>query len=41
MQFSKKWLQEFFDKPIDSIDLDKVLTMSGLEVDEVQDLSNL
>ena len=41
MQFSKNWLQEFFNKPIDTIDLDEVLTMSGLEVDDVQDLSNL
>tara|TARA_B110000261_G_scaffold87303_1_gene99720 strand:- start:62 stop:2422 length:2361 start_codon:yes stop_codon:yes gene_type:complete len=41
MQFSKNWLQEFFNKPIDTIDLDEVLTMSGLEVDDIQDLSNL
>ena len=31
MQFSKAWLQEFFDKSIDKIDLDEVLTMSGLK----------
>ena len=41
MQFSKAWLQEFFDKSIDEIDLGEVLTMSGLEVDDVQDLSKL
>jgi len=41
MQFSKGWLQEFFDKSIDSIDLVEVLTMSGLEVDDIQDLSKL
>ena len=36
MQFSKAWLQEFFDKSIDKIDLGEVLTMAGLEVDDVQ-----
>ena len=41
MQFSKAWLQEFFDKSIDKIDLDELLTMSGLEVDDVQDLSKI
>ena len=41
MQFSKAWLQEFFDKSIDKIDLGEVLTMAGLEVDDVQDLSRL
>jgi len=39
MQFSKAWLQEFFDKSIDEVELGEVLTMSGLEVDDVQDLS--
>ena len=41
MQFSKTWLQDFFDKSIDKINLDEVLTMAGLEVDSVQDLSSL
>ena len=41
MQFSKAWLQEFFDKSIEKIDLDEVLTMAGLEVDDIQDLSKL
>ena len=41
MQFSKAWLQEFFDKSIDKIDLGGLLTMSGLEVDDVQDLSKI
>ena len=41
MQFSKAWLQEFFDKSIDKVDLGEVLTMSGLEVDNVQDLSKI
>jgi len=41
MQFSKAWLQEFFDKSIEKINLDEVLTMAGLEVDDVQDLSQL
>ena len=41
MKFSKAWLQEFFDKSIDKIDLGGLLTMSGLEVDDVQDLSKI
>tara|TARA_B100001559_G_scaffold38198_1_gene28496 strand:+ start:108 stop:2465 length:2358 start_codon:yes stop_codon:yes gene_type:complete len=41
MQFSKAWLQDFFDKSIDKINLDEALTMAGLEVDSVQDLSSL
>jgi phenylalanyl-tRNA synthetase beta chain len=41
MQFSKAWLQEFFDKSIDKVDLGELLTMSGLEVDDVQDLSKI
>ena len=41
MQFSKAWLQEFFDKSIDDVNLEEVLTMSGLEVDDVQDLSKI
>ena len=41
MQFSKAWLQEFFDKSIDKADLDEVLTMAGLEVDDIKDLSKI
>ena len=41
MQFSKAWLQEFFDKSIDKINLGEVLTMAGLEVDTIQDLYKL
>ena len=41
MQFSKAWLQEFFDESIDKVDLGELLTMSGLEVDDVQDLSKI
>ena len=41
MQFSKAWLQEFFNKSIDDVDLGEILTMSGLEVDDVQDLSKI
>jgi len=41
MQFSKAWLQKFFDKSIDTADLDEVLTMAGLEVDDIQDLSKI
>ncbi|MDB4040533.1 phenylalanine--tRNA ligase subunit beta [Methylophilaceae bacterium] len=41
MKFSKVWLQEFFIKSIEGINLDEVLTMAGLEVDDIQDLSKL
>ena len=41
MQLSKVWLQEFFNKPIDKVDLDEILTMAGLEVEEVKYLSKL
>ena len=41
MKFSKLWLQEFFDQSIDKINLDEVLTMAGLEVDDIEDLSKL
>ena len=41
MQFSKAWLQEFFDESIEKINLAEVLTMAGLEVDGIQDLSKL
>ena len=41
MQFSKAWLKDFFDKSIEKINLDEALTMAGLEVDSVQNLSSL
>ena len=36
MQFSKAWLQDFFEKSIENINLDEALTMAGLEVDSIQ-----
>ena len=39
MQFSKKWLQEFFTESLDEIDLEELLTASGIEVEDVKDLS--
>ena len=41
MQVSKLWLQEYFDQSIDSVDLDRVLTMAGLEVEDVLNFSDL
>ena len=41
MQFSKKWLQEFFNKSLDNINLDQVLTEAGIEVENIQDLSSI
>ena len=41
MQISKLWLQDYFKQSIDSIDLDRVLTMAGLEVESVQNFSDL
>ncbi len=41
MQFSKKWLQEFFEESINEIDLDLVLTEAGIEVEDIQDLSSI
>ena len=41
MQFSKLWLQEFFDSSLDDIDLAQTLTIAGIEVEEIQDLSGL
>ena len=41
MQVSKLWLQDYFDQSIDSIDLDRVLTMAGLEVEDIQNFSDL
>jgi len=41
MQVSKLWLQEFFNQSIGSVDLDRVLTMAGLEVEDIQNFSDL
>ena len=41
MQVSKLWLQDYFNQSIDSVDLDRVLTMAGLEVEDVQSFSDL
>jgi phenylalanyl-tRNA synthetase beta chain len=41
MQFSKKWLQEFFDDSLDDLDLDEILTSAGIEVEDVKDLAKL
>jgi phenylalanyl-tRNA synthetase beta chain len=41
MQVSKLWLQDYFNQSIDSVDLDRVLTMAGLEVEDVQNFSAL
>ena len=41
MQFSKTWLQTFFAKSLDDYDLSYLLTMAGLEVDEVLNLDTL
>ena len=41
MQFSKSWLQEFFDSSLDAIDLAQTLTIAGIEVEDIQDLSGL
>lgn len=41
MQFSKTWLQSFFTKSLDQYDLSHILTMAGLEVDDIQDLGKL
>jgi len=41
MQVSKLWLQDYFNESIDSIDLDRVLTMAGLEVEDVLKFSDL
>ena len=30
MQFSKKWLQEFFNESLDKLDLEELLTSAGL-----------
>ena len=41
MQFSKSWLQEFFNSSLDAIDLAQTLTIAGIEVEDIQDLSGL
>jgi len=41
MQVSKLWLQDYFNQSIDSVDLGRVLTMAGLEVDDVLNFSDL
>jgi phenylalanyl-tRNA synthetase beta chain len=41
MQVSKLWLQDYFKESIDSIDLERILTMAGLEVDDIQNFSDL
>ena len=41
MQFSKKWLNEFFDKDLNEIKLSDILTQGGLEVEEIEDLSSI
>ena len=41
MQVSKTWLQTFFNQSLDQIDIENILTMAGLEVDEVRSFDNL
>ena len=41
MQFSKKWLQEFFNESLDKLDLEELLTSAGVEVEDVKDLSSI
>ena len=41
MQISKLWLQDYFTQSINSVNLEKVLTMAGLEVEDVQSFSDL
>jgi len=41
MQVSKIWLQDYLSESIDSLDLNELLTMAGLEVDAIQDFSEL
>ncbi len=41
MQFSKKWLQEFFTESLDGLDLEELLTSAGIEVEDVKDLSSI
>ena len=41
MQFSKKWLQTFFSKSLNDFDLSNLLTMAGLEVDDIKNFNEL
>ena len=41
MQFSKKWLQEFFNESLEKLDLEELLTSAGVEVEGVKDLSSI
>ena len=41
MQVSKTWLQTFFNQSLDHIDIENILTMAGLEVDEVKSFDSL
>ena len=41
MQVSKTWLQTFFNQSLDQIDIENILTMAGLEVDEVKSFDSL
>ena len=38
MKFSEKWLREWVDPPVSTLELVKLLTMAGLEVDSVERL---
>ena len=38
MKFSEKWLREWVDPPVTTMELVKQLTMAGLEVDSVERL---
>jgi len=37
MKISEQWLREWVNPPISSADLEAQLTMSGLEVEDVED----
>jgi len=41
MQISKLWLQDYFTQSINSVNLEKVLTMAGLEVEDIKGFSDL
>jgi phenylalanyl-tRNA synthetase beta chain len=36
MQFPESWLREFCDPPLDTAQLAELLTMSGMEVEELR-----
>ncbi len=38
MKFSEKWLREWVDPPVSTMELVEQLTMAGLEVDSVERL---